>query len=64
MANRHQAVGNKHVPDNATFLFDFALSDDSEQSGHPSSLLLPRNNQVSKDVVYELEFGDIAVMQI
>ena len=27
-------------------------------------LILPRNYQVSKGVVHELEFGDIAVMQI
>ena len=29
-----------------------------------STLLQPRNYQVSKEVVHELEFGDIAVMQI
>ena len=30
----------------------------------PYMLLLPPNYQVSKEVVNELEFGDVAVMQI
>ena len=61
MAVPNQEVGNKHVPDAATFLFDFAPSDDSEQSGYPSSLLLPGKYQLSKSIVHEIKFGDIAV---
>ena len=30
----------------------------------PYTVLQPRNYQVRKEVVHELEFGDIAVMQI
>ena len=39
MAIRNHGVGNKHVPDKASVMFNFAPSDDSEQPGHPSSLL-------------------------
>ena len=35
-----------------------------ESSLKCNKILQPHNEQVSKEVVHELEFGDIAVMQI